>query len=226
MDPYELIEIKGLKKRYTKDGPLILKGIDLTINKGEFVAITGRSGSGKTTLLNIIGALDLNFEGSVVVDGLVLQNASDGLLSEYRNKTIGFVFQAFHLIPHITCLENVLLPAMVSTGATQSKRQRAMNLMQELDIADKMDAYPSALSAGERQRVAIARALLQDPKILLCDEPTGNLDPVTARDVLDIFVRLNKEQGRTVVLITHNRDVAAVAHRELQMVDGVLKEGK
>ena len=216
-----MIELTRISKRYAPQ--TVLDGADLAIEPGEFVAILGRSGSGKTTLLNIIGGLDRAFDGEAVVDGHNLKKMNDRALSLFRNRTIAFVFQTFNLLPHLTCAENVAFPAYFS--ALMPARQiagRAREAMERVGILHKADSLPGKLSGGERQRVAIARAIFQQPKILLADEPTGNLDSRSGMQVMDLFLELNRRDGMTVMLVTHDDQLARKAGRIVRIADGVI----
>ncbi len=226
-----MIRLRGVRKSYTTNKVVneVLKGVDLDIAAGEFVAIVGRSGSGKTTLLNIIGALDSEYEGSVAVDGRELRTLDDVEISGYRNQNIGFIFQSFYLLEHMTCVENVALPASFARGADaldhQAALARAREVMTEVELADKYDALPNTLSGGQKQRVAIARALFSRPKLMICDEPTGNLDSSTAQAILDLFRKLNDEQGITLVIVTHDDMISKACKRVVHIDDGRLAEG-
>lgn len=221
----KLIEMRGIVKTYYVGEPNeleILHGIDLDVNKGEFVSIVGASGSGKSTLMNVIGVLDKPTKGSYWLDGTAVNDAKDEELSEIRNKKIGFVFQNFNLISRTNALKNVELPMMYA-GTPQSKRtQRAKELLEMVEMSERMGHYPNELSGGQKQRVAIARAMANDPSIILADEPTGALDSKTGRMVMDLFHKLNKEQGKTIILITHNQELAEETGRILTMRDGML----
>lgn len=218
-----LIVLRDIRKTYEPDRPdaWVLRGVDLTVDAGEFVAIMGSSGSGKSTLLNVIGGLDRAFTGSAVVDGQDLQKLRDRPLSHFRNMTVGFVFQSFHLLPHLTVRQNVALPASFGRrfGEAESVR-RVEEAMTKCEIAHKADAHPNKLSGGERQRVAIARALFNTPKILLCDEPTGSLDQRTGDHIIGLFRDLNEREGITVVLVTHEPRLAREAGRIVLVRDG------
>ena len=218
-----VIKITGLIKRYYIGKPnelQILNGIDLTIRHGEFVSIVGVSGSGKSTLMNLIGALDRPTEGQYYLDGLDIVKLNDNELSAIRNRKIGFVFQTFNLVPRTTALRNVELP-MLYAGLARGKRvQRAKELLELVGMGDRMHHLPNELSGGERQRVGIARAMANDPAIILADEPTGSLDSKTGRLVMDLFHKLHKEEGKTIVLITHNNDLAEETERILTIFDG------
>ncbi|HCE61926.1 MAG TPA: peptide ABC transporter ATP-binding protein [Clostridiales bacterium] len=228
MSGRQLIRMRGIVKRFYIGQPNeleILHGIDLDVNEGEFVSIVGASGSGKSTLMNMIGVLDRPTEGTYWLDGTDVQDAQDDELSQIRNRKIGFVFQNFNLISRTNARKNVELPMMYA-GIPQKKRtQRAEELLDLVGMADRMDHQPNELSGGQKQRVAIARAMANDPAIILADEPTGALDSKTGRMVMDLFHRLNREQGKTIVLITHNQELAAETSRVLTMRDGILYTG-
>ena len=228
MSGRQLIRMRGIVKRFYIGQPNeleILHGIDLDVKEGEFVSIVGASGSGKSTLMNMIGVLDRPTEGTYWLDGTDVQDAQDDELSQIRTRKIGFVFQNFNLISRTNARKNVELPMMYA-GIPQKKRtQRAEELLDLVGMADRMDHQPNELSGGQKQRVAIARAMANDPAIILADEPTGALDSKTGRMVMDLFHRLNREQGKTIVLITHNQELAAETSRVLTMRDGILYTG-
>ena len=228
MSGRQLIRMRGIVKRFYIGQPNeleILHGIDLDVKEGEFVSIVGASGSGKSTLMNMIGVLDRPTEGTYWLDGTDVQDAQDDELSQIRNRKIGFVFQNFNLISRTNARKNVELPMMYA-GIPQKKRtQRAEELLDLVGMADRMDHQPNELSGGQKQRVAIARAMANDPAIILADEPTGALDSKTGRMVMDLLHRLNREQGKTIVLITHNQELAAETSRVLTMRDGILYTG-
>ena len=218
-----MIYLRGIKKRFfegTENQIEVLKGIDLDVYEGEFVSIVGASGSGKSTLMNIIGALDRASEGTYILDGVNIGRANDDRLSHIRNKKIGFVFQTYNLIPRTSALKNVERP-MLYAGAPKGERtQRAMELLELVEMQDRMKHNPDELSGGQKQRVAIARAMANRPAILLADEPTGALDSKTGRLIMDIFHRLNREQGMTIVLITHSPELAEETGRIFTLMDG------
>ncbi|NVB40509.1 ABC transporter ATP-binding protein [Pseudenhygromyxa sp. WMMC2535] len=226
-----MIRLRGVRKRYTTKKVVneVLRGVDLEIDPGEFVAIVGRSGSGKTTMLNILGALDSDYEGEVEVDGKRLRALGDVEISDYRNQNIGFVFQSFHLLEHMTCLENVSLPAVFARGRevldARAAEARAREVLAQVELSDKCDAMPFTLSGGQKQRVAIARALFNRPKLMICDEPTGNLDSSTAHAILDLFRKLNEEQGITLVIVTHDAMISQACKRVVRIHDGSIVEG-
>ena len=225
MSGRQLIRMRGIVKRFYVGQPNeleILHGIDLDVNEGEFVSIVGASGSGKSTLMNMIGVLDRPTEGTYWLDGTDVEDAADDELSQIRNRKIGFVFQNFNLISRTNALRNVELPMMYA-GLPQKKRtQRAEELLDLVGMGDRMLHQPNELSGGQKQRVAIARAMANDPAIILADEPTGALDSKTGRMVMDLFHQLNREQEKTIVLITHNQELAAETGRILTMRDGIL----
>ncbi len=218
-----MIRLTDVRKRYRNaaQNEYALRGVDLTIEAGELVAIVGTSGSGKTTLLNLIGGLDRSYTGVVEVEGQDLAKMSDGALSDFRNRGIGFVFQHFSLLDHLTATENVALPAAFMRGKSPigNARERARSVLSEMGLEDKLDEHPNNLSGGQKQRVAIARALLFEPKLLLCDEPTGSLDTKTGHHIIELFKQLNAD-GYTVVIITHEARVSNEARRTIRIEDG------
>jgi len=197
-----------------------LRGVDLEIEDGELVAIMGPSGSGKSTLMHLIGALDQPDEGSIVFGEQDVSKQSRNILAELRGKHIGFVFQSFNLIPTLTALENVELPMIYQRVSRKGRLIKARKLLEQLGVGDRADHLPTELSGGEQQRVAIARALVNDPDLLLADEPTGNLDSKTGKQIMELLTRLNKEQGMTVVLVTHDPTIARYAQRTIHIFDG------
>ncbi len=197
-----------------------LDSVDLSVEQGEFVVLTGRSGSGKTTLLNVIGGLDRGWSGTVRVLGRDIGAMPDRQLSRLRNQSIGFVFQAFHLLSHLTVMQNVMLPWHFSGAPREAASGRARESLERVGLLDRAPAFPWQLSAGERQRVAVARALLNSPRILLCDEPTGNLDAATGRDVVDMFTDICRADGTTLVIASHDEGLAGRAGRLIRLVDG------
>ncbi len=199
----------------------VLKGISWNIEKGRSVAVMGRSGSGKSTLLNLIGGLDQGYTGKVLVDGLDLGQLSDKQLGHFRNDKIGFIFQSFHLMDQLTCEENVMLPSWFAQK-NDNFRQRAIDILDKVGLSHKVGQRPNRLSGGEKQRIAIARALLMQPKILLCDEPTGNLDEETGEEILNLFLKLQKEEGLTLILVTHERRTAEIAESVYSLKNGQL----
>lgn len=221
-----LIECRGLCKNYDMGGEVIhaLRDVDLRIDRGEHVAITGASGSGKSTLMNLVGALDTPSRGSLVVDGLNLETQDPDTLAKFRNHTVGFVFQQFNLLPRTSALENVKLPLMYShNGDFPDPVAQATQCLQRVGLSDRMGHEPSQLSGGQQQRVAIARALVNNPSVILADEPTGALDTHTSQEILDLFQELN-DSGMTVIVVTHEHEVAEACRRNLVFRDGELIE--
>jgi len=221
-----MIELHEVWRLYRMGREVInaLAGINLEIQRGEFVSIVGPSGSGKSTLLNIVGGLDSPTSGTIEVDGQDLSKASDKELSSYRNKKVGFVFQTFNLQPTYSALENVALPLVFTRVPLRKRHQIARDVMKIVGLSKRFRHTPSQLSGGERQRVAIARALVNNPGILLADEPTGNLDSKTGEQIMELLTSLNKEQGITLLLVTHDLQTAEHADRMIQMLDGKIAE--
>ncbi len=219
-----VIEAKDLVKTYGSGDTAVsaLKGVSLSINKGEFVAIMGPSGSGKSTLMNLIGCLDQPTSGTYNLDGSIIKDLSDNELAIIRNEKIGFVFQQFNLLSRTTSLENVLLPFTYTGLSKKIARKKAEETLISIGLSKHMHKRPSELSGGEQQRVAISRAMINDPSIILADEPTGALDTKTGVEVMKIFQKLNKE-GKTIILITHESDIAAFASRAIHLRDGLIE---
>ncbi len=219
-----MILARELRKAY-RDGSgevRVLNGLDLEVKTGEFVAVVGASGSGKSTLLHVLGGLDADYQGQVEVAGARPRDLDDAGLALLRNRQVGFVFQSFHLIPNLTAMDNVLLPAFFGTEPFgPAPRQRGRDTLARVGMSEKMDRLPSQLSGGERQRVAIARALFAEPKLLLCDEPTGNLDEATGGEVIELFRALHRE-GLTILVVTHEDRMSGVAQRVLRLTAGVI----
>src|SRR5580765_2332840 len=213
-----LLEATALTREFDDGQVKALRGVDLTINEGEFIAITGPSGCGKSTLLQLLGALDRPTSGELFYRGDSIPDNPNP--AAYRASEVGFIFQAFHLLPTFTAAENVQLPMFETTRSVSERRERAIELLKLVGLEQRLDHFPSKLSGGERQRVAIARSLANSPSLLLADEPTGNLDSENAHLVLDLIIRLQQEQGRTLVLVTHDASIAERAGRILHMVDG------
>lgn len=216
-----MIELRGLEKTYHTGGvdTPVLHGIDLTIEEGEFVALMGPSGTGKSTLMNILGCLDRATGGTYTLAGQDLTALDDNQLSAIRNRRLGFVFQLFHLLPRVSVLQNVLLPFLYTDPYPSDAKERAVQLLKTVGLEDRMHFKPNALSGGQQQRVAIARALVNEPALLMADEPTGNLDSVASKEILDIFDRIHT-QGRTIIMVTHEADIAAHASRVITLKDG------
>ncbi len=222
----EILSMKGIVKEYNMGGEIsrVLKGIDLTVNSGEFLAVLGPSGSGKSTLMNIIGCLDVPTEGEYVLSGRTIGEQDEKTLAHIRSKEIGFIFQSFHLLQRQTALENVELP-MIYSGLPKNERiERAKEMLEKVGLGDKMYHFPNQMSGGQQQRVAIARAISTNPTILLADEPTGALDQKTGKQVMDLFHKLNDE-GRTIIMITHDVNIAKHATRIVRILDGNISEG-
>jgi len=223
----ELLKAIGIYKSYRmgQNSLDVLKGVDFSVQKGQFVAVTGASGSGKSTLLHILGALDGSDKGTVQFQGRTLSRLSSKQLNKFRNKTVGFVFQFYHLLDELSVLDNVLLPAMAATSSLgwlnrrKPAKKRAKQLLEGLGLAERLGHKPYQLSGGERQRVAIARALMNEPTLLLADEPTGNLDSETGNGILRTFEQLNAA-GQTIVMVTHDERIARRAHNIVRLADG------
>jgi lipoprotein-releasing system ATP-binding protein len=213
-----MISAKSITKSF--NGLQVLKGVDLEISKGEVVSIVGASGAGKTTFLQILGTLERPDGGLLDFDGEQPNQLNDRKLSAFRNQHIGFIFQFHQLLPEFTSLENVMIPGMIAGRPHKELEVRAEMLLKRLRLEERMDAKPSTLSGGEQQRVAVARALMNAPKLLLADEPSGNLDSKNARELHELFFELQKELGQTIVIVTHNEELARMADRRLVMVDG------
>jgi len=213
-----LVEAKALTREFDEGQVRALRGVDFSLNEGEFVAITGPSGCGKSTLLQLLGALDRPTSGTLLYRGKSVPD--DPNPAAYRAREIGFIFQAFHLLPTFTAAENVEIPMFEIDRSASERRERAIDLLKLVGLENRLDHFPSKLSGGERQRVAIARSLANDPRLLLADEPTGNLDSKNAHAVLELLIRLQQEQGRTMVLVTHDPTIAERAGRILRMKDG------
>jgi putative ABC transport system ATP-binding protein len=217
-----VIELSRATKVYELGAEQVhaLRGVDLSIERGELVAIIGPSGSGKSTLMNVIGCLDTPTAGIYRLDGVDVKDLDDAALADLRNKKIGFVFQTFNLLPRQIALENVALPLRYAGHSYRERREASRRALERVDLGDRMEHRPEQLSGGQKQRVAIARALVTNPAIILADEPTGSLDQKTGRDILDLFRRLNEEQQVTVVIVTHDPQIAASTNRIITIVDG------
>jgi putative ABC transport system ATP-binding protein len=220
----EIIRTEGLKKDYVLGAETVhaVRGVDVIIQKGEFVACMGPSGSGKSTLMNMIGCLDTPSAGKYWLNGQLVSELSEDALARVRNREIGFVFQTFNLLPRASALANVELPLIYAGVGSSERKARAKESLQRVGLGDRMDHKPPELSGGQRQRVAIARALVNDPAILLADEPTGNLDSKTGDEVMAIFEGLN-DRGQTIILVTHEHDIAEHAKRQVHLRDGVIE---
>lgn len=218
-----VIQMNDIIKRYYVGKPnelQILNGINLTVNKNEFVSIVGESGSGKSTLMNIIGVLDRQTEGEYFLEGTDVNTMTDDERSDIRNRRIGFVFQNFNLLPRDTALKNVMIPLIYSEHKEKLRKERAMEMLEMVGMAERATHRPNELSGGQKQRVAIARAMINNPAIILADEPTGALDSKTSHMVMDLFHKLHEEQGKTIVLITHSNELAAETQRIVTISDG------
>jgi ABC-type lipoprotein export system ATPase subunit len=212
------LEVRNLFKSYDEGRIEALRGVDLSIAAGEYVAITGPSGSGKSTLLHMLGGLDSPTSGEVLFRNIGLGSAID--LDTYRSRNVGFIFQAFHLMPTLRAIENVQVPMLGLKGSGFDRAVRARDLLEEMGLGNRMDQYPNQLSAGERQRVAIARALANEPDILLADEPTGNLDSVNSGRIMEILIGIQQKRGMTLIVITHEDEIAHAAARQVRIRDG------
>ena len=215
-----MIRTEALQKTYgTGDGSVdALKDVSITVNSGELVAIMGKSGSGKTTLLNMLGCLDTATGGKVYYDDTEITSFGDSSAADFRLKHIGFVFQFFDLLPELTAAENILLPARLAKRSADNYKE----IVDGLGLSERVNHYPSQLSGGQQQRVAIARAMINDPKVLLCDEPTGNLDENSGREVMELLLKMNTEQGKTILIVTHNPEIAAQCGRTIEISDGAI----
>ena len=216
-----MIEVKNIWKSF---GELeVLKGVNLQVEKGEIVAIIGKSGAGKTTLLQIIGTLDRPTQGQVIIDGTDVFAMKDKDLAAFRNQHIGFIFQFHQLLPEFTALENVCIPAMIAREKESEYKARATQLLTDLGLGDRLNHKPNALSGGEKQRVAAARALMMAPDIILADEPTGSLDTQNKQELSELLLKLRKEYGQTILLVTHDKELAGIADRIIEIKDGIIE---
>jgi putative ABC transport system ATP-binding protein len=222
----EILTMKNIVKEYVMGDEIsrVLKGIDLTVEEGEFLAVLGPSGSGKSTLMNIIGCLDVPTSGEYILSGRKIADQDEKSLAHIRSKEIGFIFQSFHLLQRQTALENVELPMIYANVKEKERKQRAMEVLEKVGLKDKMDHYPNQMSGGQQQRVAIARSIVNNPTILLADEPTGALDQKTGAQVMELFHELNDE-GRCIIMITHDVHIAQHAKRIVRILDGNISEG-
>ena len=222
--PDKIIEIKGLKREFAVGSEIVkaLKGIDVSVMKNEYLAMMGPSGSGKSTLMNLLGCLDTPTAGAYNLNGTNVSSLKDDDLAEIRNKEIGFIFQTFNLLPRLTALENVSLPLVYAGYNSEDRKIKAQDVLEKVGLSDRMDHRPNQLSGGQRQRVAVARALVNDPSIILADEPTGNLDSKTSLDIMRLFEEIH-EMGNTLIVVTHEEEVASHAHRILRLRDGMVE---
>ena len=219
------LELHDIHKSYFlgKEEFPVLKGINLEFERGEFVSILGESGGGKSTLMNIIGGLDREFDGEVIVDGQKLDHRQEKQMDNYRRATIGYIYQAYNLIAHLTVLENVLISLDMTDLTAEDRKKRAVSLLEKVGLKDQLRKYPHQLSGGQKQRVAIGRALAAHPSLLFADEPTGNLDTKSTQEIMEILKELHRS-GRTVIIITHDEEIASQAHRVIRILDGRIEE--
>jgi putative ABC transport system ATP-binding protein/lipoprotein-releasing system ATP-binding protein len=221
-----MLEVSNLHKIYNHGAEKlhVLKGIELQIRKGEFVAILGPSGAGKSTLIHLLGGLDYPTQGEVIFDGKDIYSFSDSQLAELRNRRIGFIFQFYHLLSEFNVLENILIPALIKGKRKRNITEEAKDLLDNVKLRERIRFFPAQLSGGEQQRLAIARALINQPDLLFCDEPTGNLDSTTGKEIIGLIKQLNRERQMTVVLVTHNQEIAGVAEKLFYLKDGLLQQ--
>ncbi len=217
----EIIDIKGLKREFIVGNEIVkaLKGVDVSVMRNEYVAMMGPSGSGKSTLMNILGCLDTPSDGDYKLNKIDVSSLSDDALAEIRNKEIGFIFQTFNLLPRLNALDNVALPLIYAGYSKEERYEKALEVLAKVGLEDRVDHRPNQLSGGQRQRVAVARALVNDPSIILADEPTGNLDSKTSLDIMRLFEEIHL-MGNTIIVVTHEEEVASHAHRILRLRDG------
>jgi len=221
-----MVDVRDVRKIYTKGAEelVVLDGLSLEVEEGDFAALMGPSGSGKTTLLNLIAGIDKPTSGDVVVAGTNVARLSESQLADYRSHNVGFIFQFYNLIPVLTATENVALPLLLTSLSKKERRERALTALKVVGLADRADHYPRQLSGGQEQRVAIARAFVTDPKVLVADEPTGDLDAISAEEILQLMETLNREFKKTIVMVTHDPRAAERAHTQHHLEKGVLKD--
>lgn len=218
-----IIEATGIRKSF---GTLeVLKGVDLAVRRGEIVAIVGKSGAGKTTLLQILGTLDRPDRGTVCIDGQEVSALGEKELAKFRNRHIGFIFQFHQLLPEFTALENVMIPALIAGEGRSESRRRAEQLLADLGLSERLHHKPAALSGGEKQRVAAARALMMSPSVILADEPTGSLDEANKQELNRLLLHLREQYGQTIIIVTHDKELSAIADRVIEMTDGRITDG-